>query len=192
MNRIILLSLLAIWLMASTTSSADFLIDTCGWFEYFRDRCVLFATVTGCHAYATPFSTIPDSLQNFAIVRVRGELSYIQEWCGFGPNEEFLENPIISPCQPVDLGCGTLGCQCIEFEPPCYHWHSPHNGDLEIYSLHGYSVGDTVHVMGIIVDCLGSSLCSFSMLALEEFGPCEETPPGVESSTWGSLKVLFR
>jgi hypothetical protein len=166
-------------------------VDLCGWFDsYAYGDCVLFYTIVDCYAYGTELQAVPDSLLDGRIVRVRGDLIPCEDCCDPPVVLEAIAGAQITSCEPVDLGCGTLGRDGIEGEY-CYHWHSPHNGDLSIFSLHGYAIGDTVRVTGVIIECQGST-CGLPILDLEEFYPCEQTPPGVDGTTWGSMKVLFR
>ena len=165
--------------------------DECGWFEDWEDGCILFVTKDGSRSYLTRLTTLPDSLQYRAIARVHADWNWNTESCGEYFWGQVLENVVISECEPVDLGCGTLGCDCIEPYMPCYHWHSPANGDLLLYDLpQGYAIGDSVQVRGVIA-WLGNN-CGLPVLWSPQFESCEQTPPAVQWDTWGAIKILFK
>jgi len=161
-------------------------IDACGWFEEFPDGCVSFhATLHGnCFYFGTDVATVPDSLLDYVVIRVHARVNW-QEWCdGY---ELILLDPLITTCEPVDLGCGVL----FDDEEYCDTWDSPLYGELTISSLQGFVSGDTVRATGTIERCM-ASICFTDHLIYNTFRPCEQSPPAVTPDTWGALKALFK
>jgi len=183
--------LLLISLGAPTATAQPDSIDACGWFlENLPIGCVFFYgnVDDGCSVFATDFDAVPDSLDDFALVRVRAALTWHEDWCGINWYDYVIQDPVIRPCEPVDLGCGRLYYDAAD---GCHEWISSVYGGLQIYSLQGFADGDTVRAIGVIDYCWMST-CLISALRDVTFHPCEETPPAVKWDTWGGLKALFR
>jgi hypothetical protein len=171
--------------LASSTQPDS--IDACGWFEEFPAGCVLFYSSMddGCPHVRSDLGTLPDSIPEFQMVRVRARLTW-QRWCE-DYEDYVITDPVITACPPVDLGCGVL---CYDDVDQCHTWSSPTHHALSITSLQGFALGDTVRAIGTIDWCM-PTFCSDRPLVNYTFSPCK-SPPAVEHDTWGSIKVLFK
>ena len=184
MGGIILLLLVS--LSAPTASAQPDSIDAYGWFEEYRPGCIGFQANTGgnCSYFGTDLVTLPDSIREHAFVAVHAQVIQ-QEWCH--AYDLVIANPIVTPCEPVDLGCGVL----FYDEEYCDFWDSPLYGCVAVSSFQGFASGDTVHAIGLINYC-GVSTCFMPSLCCATLYSCEQSPPAAGQSTWGALKALFR
>ena len=166
-------------------------IDACGWFEaYLPDNCLYFHANIGvnCAHFGIALDTLPDSLLDHTVmVRVRGDVTLLENWCGLY-YEYVVQDPVITPCEARDLGCGVLDRDEVDH---CNTWNSPVYGRLLIGSFQGYSDGDTVRTSGVVDHCT-ASVCLMTSVWNVTFYACEESPPAVKRETWGALKTLFK
>ncbi|MBP6875753.1 MAG: hypothetical protein KBD56_06755 [Candidatus Eisenbacteria bacterium] len=184
MNLATLLAVPALIAGGGASAQPDSL-DACGWFGKDLDGCVYFyaSLPSGCTYFGTEFAALPDSIEEYRMVRVRGKWMWSEKCGPFG-----VHDPVISRCEPVDLGCGVLYYDDVDY---CSTWDSPTYGSLLISFPQGYATGDTVRAMGIIEECM-TTVCMLPGLESTSFSPCEDIPPAVQRDTWGSIKVLFK
>ncbi len=99
-----------------------------------------------------------------------------------------IDPPWIDPCRHRDLGCGRL------WDPgDCAPIFSPFTGgNYYMTSMEGFSSGDTIHVVGWIYPPFDPyESCFLESIVPEEVTDCDDPNPA-HSSTWGSLRALFR
>ena len=166
-------------------------IDACGWLGKEAEGCISFHAIDGnCYSYGTNLEAIPDSIMEYLdVIRIQANVT-LQDWCGTS-GRLVVENPLITSCELVDFGCGTVYFDDLDH---CNVWISSVYGGLVFHSWHGegFANGDTVHALGRVDSCVASTCVMSGVLHDVTFYPCGGSPEPVNRDTWGALKMLFR
>jgi hypothetical protein len=161
-------------------------IDACGRIEIF-DSCTIFTSFE--NGYDWFLLEDYGGFQPGATVHVTGPFPWEYWDCG---DHQFrgLQGNTIEACLPRDLGCGVL------YEDPnegCHTWISAAHGRF-LTSLHGFSDGDTVRVVGFL-DRSHASVCLIgdgSLLEEAFYDSCSGPTTAARKVSWGKLKSTFR
>lgn len=163
-------------------------IDTCGLLSYWhQNECIFFQALDAPHlAWGVELSSLPDSLE-YVVLRIQAEVVDCGSPCSDFHFRRCIEDPVITFCEPSDLGCGVLVEDPVD---ECHVWVSEIHGPLGS-GLGGYHDGDTVGAIGFI-DRAHASTCAAPYLYQSEFYDCSDSTNAAQSATWGWLRAIFR
>ncbi len=103
--------------------------------------------------------------------------------------DEFLW-AFLGRCGNVDYGCGVL-VDCGEDPGQCACLRTEDGHSIDMNTLGGFALGDTVRVTGNPI-CCALTWCSFdSMMYVSTVARCDSLN-ATRRSSWGQLKALFR